>query len=277
MDASNNPMKRIPLFYIICALTALGVGLSSCAPTTVNPINVTTTLAKPTEVVPTPAPTRTPESTATMMATEAPLPTYEIVSNPEALYAPNQLPVLDVETNGDIDKEKMKTVVDGLIAMYTEGRIPNISPNAIPLRMTKGDPSFEKDHWGGPVMIRMTQDEQMRHQTDPSYRFVLFQTELMGEKNVLVFTFWKNVDGSVAVMSGSIPFSFLSMDGVPNVYINYAFTSGSPVLPYVFQDAGVCNSIGVFSPENCKRHMAVQDEWLNRFYSWIDPNNTVPL
>lgn len=276
-----NHLKRIPLFhFFLCALTALGVGLASCAPATGNPIDLATALAKPTEVaatVATAVPSKTPiPATSIPELTAKPKADYPIFDKAEALLTPNQLPVLDVETNGDIDREKMKTVVDGLTAMYVAGRIPNISPNAISLRMTKGNPSFERNHWGTPVTIRMTQDEQMRHQSDPSYRFVLFQTELMGEKNVLVFTFWNNPDGSVAVMSGRIPFSYLSIDGIPNSYIE-AFANGSPTLPYVFQDEPTCNSTGILSLEYCNWHMAVQEEWLNRFYRWIEPGNTDPL
>lgn len=68
-------MKRISLFHILCAWTALGVGLVSCAPATAAPLDLTTALAKPTEVAstvatsesaPTPIPaTFTPEATAT--------------------------------------------------------------------------------------------------------------------------------------------------------------------------------------------------------------------
>jgi hypothetical protein len=75
-------------------------------------------------------------------------------------------------------------------------------------------------------------------------------------------------------MSGRIPFSILSING--KYYIE-TLANGKAISPYVFQDAPTCNSIGIFSPEYCNWHMAVQDEWLNRFYRWIDPGNTAPL
>ena len=257
-------MNKVFLAFLACLL------LSACG----TDVTVTSQDTVTSTSIPLPTKTSTPSPTSTLEATATPEADYPIFDKAEALLTPNQLPVLDVETNGDIDREKMKTVVDGLTAMYVAGRIPNISPSAIPLRMTKGDPLFGKDHWGGPVMIRMTQDEQMRHQSDPSYRFVLFQTELMGEKNVLVFTFWKNPDGSVAVMSGRILFSVLSIDG--KYYIE-SLTNGEAILPFIFQDAQICESFGVFSSEYCNWNMAVQDEWLNRFYRWIEPGNTAPL
>jgi len=66
-----NHLKRIPLFHILCALAALGVGLAACAPAIGNPTDIA--LSKPTEVAtkvapatptqpPTPEPTPTPES-----------------------------------------------------------------------------------------------------------------------------------------------------------------------------------------------------------------------
>ena len=64
-----NHLKRIPFFHILCALTALGVGLAACAPATGNPIDIATALAKPTEVAPTVA-TFTPEPTP--IPTESP-------------------------------------------------------------------------------------------------------------------------------------------------------------------------------------------------------------
>jgi hypothetical protein len=75
MDVSKNLMKSIPPFHILCALLVLGVGLTSCAPMTAAPINVSTALTKPTEIVSTVVPT----------STTAPSPTPETTPTPEAM------------------------------------------------------------------------------------------------------------------------------------------------------------------------------------------------
>ena len=78
-----NHLKRIFLFHILCALTALGVGLASCAPATGNPIDIATALAKPTEAAATVA-TTTPIPTKTTEPTKTPIPA---TSTPEATAA----------------------------------------------------------------------------------------------------------------------------------------------------------------------------------------------
>ena len=77
-------MKRILLF--LCALTALGVGLASCAPATAAPIDLATALAKPTEVASTVA-------TATAIPTKTPIPAP---STPEATATPEATPTPEV-------------------------------------------------------------------------------------------------------------------------------------------------------------------------------------
>ena len=73
-----NHLKRIFLFHILCALTALGVGLATCVPATGNPIDIATALAKPTEVA-------TKVATATPSPTKTPIPA---TSTPEATATP---------------------------------------------------------------------------------------------------------------------------------------------------------------------------------------------
>jgi len=117
-----NHLKRISLFHILCALTALGVGLASCAPATGNPIDTATALAKPTEVAATVA-TETLEpatATATKLATATPEPTptakapshEEIIANAENrpvefdyLNSPKYLEELKLkESRGELPK-----------------------------------------------------------------------------------------------------------------------------------------------------------------------------
>jgi len=73
-----NHLKRISLFHILCALTALGVGLAACAPATGNPID----RAKPTEVATKVVTTATPSPTKT------PIPPTSILEAPATAEAP---------------------------------------------------------------------------------------------------------------------------------------------------------------------------------------------
>ena len=76
MDVSNNPMKRIPLYRFLCALTALGIGLASCAPSPMQ----TSEVSKTSEVLPTQFPETTATVAPTATFTPEPTPTPEVHS-----------------------------------------------------------------------------------------------------------------------------------------------------------------------------------------------------
>ena len=123
-----NHLKRIPLFHILCALTALGVGLAACAPATGNPIDTATALAKPTEVAATVATETLEPATATATkiatATEAFAP-IEISTNPDK---PTAITLEDV-TSGRLAASERKLLQPFPTEAFMTGWTP----------MTEGD------------------------------------------------------------------------------------------------------------------------------------------